>query len=55
MSKLYAFTLGREWKLSLAELFAIFGEKSYHSHSEIVAIFSISDEEKSIIAKFRNI
>lgn len=55
MSNLYAFSLGREWKLSLAELFALFGEKSYHSHSETVAIFSLSDEEKSIITKFRNI
>ena len=54
-SPLYAFSLGREWKLSLAELFALFGEKSYHSHSEMVAIFSISDEENSIITKFRNI
>ena len=55
MSNLYAFSLGREWKLSLAELFALFGEKNYHSHSEMVAIFSISDEENSIITKFRNI
>lgn len=37
----YAFTLGREWKLSLAELFHIFGAESYQSHSEEVAIFHI--------------
>ncbi len=54
-TNLYAFTLGREWKLSLAELFALFGEKSYHSHSETIAIFSIPLEEKQIIAQFRNI
>lgn len=38
---LYAFTLGREWKVSLAELMAIFGTESYQSHSETVAIFQI--------------
>lgn len=54
-SPLYAFSLGREWKLSLAELFALFGEKSYDSHSETVAIFHSNDEENSIITKFRNI
>jgi hypothetical protein len=54
-TNLYAFTLGREWKLSLAELFALFGEKSYHSHSETIAIFSIPLKEKQIIAQFRNI
>jgi tRNA G10 N-methylase Trm11 len=52
---LYAFSLGREWKLSLAELFALFSEKSYHSHSEMIAIFSIPLDEKQVIAKFRNI
>jgi hypothetical protein len=44
----YAFTLGREWKLSLAELFAVFGEENYISHTEIVALFRIhgySDEQ----------
>jgi hypothetical protein len=54
-SPLYAFSLGREWKLSLAELFALFGEKSYDSHSETVAIFHSNDQENSIITKFRNI
>jgi tRNA G10 N-methylase Trm11 len=55
MQHLYAFTLGREWKLSLAELFALFGEESYHSHSESIALFHIEEDEKSLIAKFRNI
>ena len=38
---LYAFTLGREWKISLAELMAIFGTESYQSHTETIAIFQI--------------
>jgi tRNA G10 N-methylase Trm11 len=44
----YAFTLGREWKLSLAELIAIFGMESYREHTELLAIFEIrgwSDEQ----------
>lgn len=38
---LYAFTLGREWRVSLAELIAIFGIEAYQSHSEMMAIFQI--------------
>jgi tRNA G10 N-methylase Trm11 len=38
---LYAFTLGREWKVSLAELFALWGTDAYQSHTETVAIFQI--------------
>lgn len=38
---LYAFTLGREWKISLAELMAIFGTESHQSHTETIAIFQI--------------
>lgn len=38
---LYAFTLGREWKVSLAELMAIFGTESYQSHTETIALFQI--------------
>lgn len=47
-TSLYAFTLGREWKLSLAELISIWWEESYQMHSEEVAIFQIvgySDEQ----------
>lgn len=47
-TNLFAFTLGREWKLSLAELFAIFGNDAYQTHTETVAIFQIpgySDEQ----------
>lgn len=47
-TSLFAFTLGREWKLSLAELFAIFGNNAYQTHTETVAIFQIlgySDEQ----------
>ena len=47
-SSLYAFTLGREWKLSLAELFAVWGEEAYREHTETIAIFQIlgySDEQ----------
>ncbi len=52
---LYAFTLGREYRLSLAELFSVFWEGTYIEHTEEIAIFSISWEESDIIAKFRNI
>lgn len=38
---LYAFTLGREWKVSLAELFALWGTDAYQSHTETIAIFQI--------------
>ena len=47
-SHYFAFTLGREWKLSLAELFAVWGEENYREHSETIAIFQIygySDEQ----------
>lgn len=47
-TSLYAFTLGREWKLSLAELISIWWEESYQTHSEEIAIFQIigySDEQ----------
>lgn len=50
---LYAFTLGREWKLSLAELFSIFGEPHYHSHSEEIAVFHVEktpEEMREIFA-----
>lgn len=40
---LYAFTLGREYKLSLAELAHIFGFANLREHSETVAIFEISE------------
>ncbi len=53
---LYAFTLGREWKLSLAELMAIFGSESYQSHTEIVAIFQIVGySNEQLQRKFLNI
>ena len=38
---LFAFTLGREWKISLAELIALFGIDAYQSHSETIALFQI--------------
>ncbi len=38
----YAFSLGREWRLSLAELIAVFWENNYREHSEDVAIFALS-------------
>lgn len=47
-SSLFAFTLGREWKLSLAELFAVFGSDAYQTHTETIAIFQVvgySDEQ----------
>lgn len=52
-TNLYAFTLGREWKLSLAELIAVFGAKAYQDHSEEITIFEIiSMTESSIIDIF---
>ena len=47
-TSLYVFTLGREWKLSLAELFAVFGADAYQSHTDELAVFQIvgySDEQ----------
>jgi hypothetical protein len=41
INSLYAFTLGREWRLSLAEILAVFGSDSYQSHTEEVAILQI--------------
>ncbi len=53
---LYAFTLGREWKLSLAELLSIFGEDSYRSHNETIALLSIEAlNSTDIISTFRKI
>lgn len=40
-STLYAFTLGREWKISLAELLSFFREDSLISYGESFAIFSL--------------
>jgi tRNA G10 N-methylase Trm11 len=52
---LFAFTLGRESKLSLAELFSVFWERAYENHSDEIAIFALdmSDTEMSTI--FRSI
>lgn len=53
---LFAFTLGREWKVSLAELMAIFGTESYQSHTETVAIFQILGySAEQLQRKFLNI
>lgn len=38
-----AFTLGREWRLSLAELIALYGISSMVVYDERVAIFHIED------------
>lgn len=51
----YAFSLGRESKLSLAELFALFGEEAFLSQSEDIAIFAVAKSDSDIIAIFRNI
>lgn len=51
----YAFSLGREWKLSLAELFSVFGRENYRAHSETIAIFMIKYTESELRTKFRNI
>jgi hypothetical protein len=53
---LYAFTLGREWKVSLAELFALWGTDAYQSHTETVAIFQIVGySSEQLQRKFLNI
>ncbi|NRH20950.1 hypothetical protein HOO68_02820 [Candidatus Gracilibacteria bacterium] len=53
---LFAFTLGREWKVSLAELMAIFGTESYQSHTETIAIFQILGySAEQLRRKFLNI
>lgn len=53
---LYAFTLGREWKVSLAELFALWGTDAYQSHTETVAIFQIIGySAEQLKRKFLNI
>jgi hypothetical protein len=39
---LFAFSLGREWRISLAELFSVFGKSTYIQHNESIAIFRIS-------------
>ncbi len=48
-SHLYAFTLGREWKLSLAEVIAVFGATAYREHSEQIALFEITYMTESTI------
>ena len=54
---LFAFSLGREWKLSLAELMAIFWEENYREHSEVIAIFEIrgwSDDARWVLRDRKN-
>lgn len=52
----YAFSLGREWRLSLAELIAIFGESAYREHSEDVAILALPGKTEEDLEKiFRTI
>ena len=52
---LFAFTLGRESKLSLAELISLFGESSLENYSDDIAIFSLPQSDSDINAIFRNI
>ncbi len=52
---LFAFSLGRESKLSLAELFALFGERSYESHTDEIALFALPLSDGEVSAIFRNI
>jgi tRNA G10 N-methylase Trm11 len=55
ITNLYTFSLGREWKLSLAELFSVFWESQYHGHSEEIAVFESEMTDSDIIAIFRTI
>lgn len=52
---LYAFTLGREQKLSLAELVSLFGHETLREYDDEIAIFSIPESDIDIHAIFRNI
>ena len=54
-TRLFAFTLGRESKLSLAELFAVFGASSYETHTDEIALFSLAYTDGEITRVFRNI
>lgn len=52
---LFAFTLGRESKLSLAELISLFGYDKLEDFNDEIAIFSLSESDTDINAIFRNI
>lgn len=54
-TNLFAFSLGRESKLSLAELFALFGKASYENHSDEIALFALPYTDTDLSAIFRNI
>ena len=45
----YAFSLGREYKLSLAELIHIFGEKNLKNFDENIAIFEMEKISEKIL------
>lgn len=51
MKNLYAFELGREWKLSLAEIEALFGAKSIKNASEKLAIIETDLEVGPIFGR----
>ncbi len=51
-----AYILGREWKLSLAELVSLFGNEALEIASEQIAAFSLSMKTKeSLIKNFQNV
>ncbi len=52
---LFAFTLGRESKLSLAELIALFGGDALENLNDEIAIFSLPQSDIDINTIFRNI
>ncbi len=51
-SPTHIFTLGREWKLSLAELFSVFGRDAYVFHTETIAFFALNTTEKKLLETF---
>ena len=56
INNLYAFTLGREWKLSLAELLSIFGADTYRANNETIALLSIESlNSTELVNTFRKI
>ncbi len=51
-----AYVLGREWKISLAELISLFGNDALEVASEQIAVFSLPmNGKENLIKNFQNI
>lgn len=51
----FAFSLGRENKLSLAELISLFGNDAYIEHTDEIALFGLHLSDSEIQSLFRSI